>query len=84
MMRYAIWYHLHNLKNVKNAHGGVLLLVKLQAFNCSSFLKSQIATIYILHLSGIWHLCVYWFIIYDHMNTSRWIFVEVYAIVSIL
>ena len=24
----AIWYHLHNLKNVKNIHGGVLLLVK--------------------------------------------------------
>ena len=28
----AIWYHLYNLKNVKNTHGGVLLLVKLQAF----------------------------------------------------
>ena len=27
----AIWYHLYNLKNVKNAHKGVLLLVKLQA-----------------------------------------------------
>ena len=27
----AIWYHLQNLKNVKNTHGGVLLLVKLQA-----------------------------------------------------
>ena len=27
----AIWYHLHNLKYVKNTHGGVLLLVKLQA-----------------------------------------------------
>ena len=27
----AIWYHLHNLKNVKNTYGGVLLLVKLQA-----------------------------------------------------
>ena len=27
----AIWYHLYNLKNVKNTHGGVLLLVKLQA-----------------------------------------------------
>ena len=27
----AIWYHLYNLKNVKNAHEGVLLLVKLQA-----------------------------------------------------
>ena len=26
----AIWYHLHNLKNLKNAHGEVLLLVKLQ------------------------------------------------------
>ena len=30
-MRCAIWYHLYNLKNVKNTHGGVLLLVKLQA-----------------------------------------------------
>ena len=28
----AIWYHLYCLKNVKNTHGGVLLLVKLQAF----------------------------------------------------
>ena len=27
----AIWYSLHNLKNVKNTHGEVLLLVKLQA-----------------------------------------------------
>ena len=27
----AIWYHSYNLKNVKNTHGGVLLLVKLQA-----------------------------------------------------
>ena len=28
----AIWYHLHNLKKVKNTHRGVLLLVKLQAY----------------------------------------------------
>ena len=28
-MRWVIWYHLHNLKNVKNAHEGVLLLAKL-------------------------------------------------------
>ena len=27
----AIWYHLYNFKNVKNTHGGVLILVKLQA-----------------------------------------------------
>ena len=26
-----IWYYFYNLKNVKNTHGGVLLLVKLQA-----------------------------------------------------
>ena len=25
----AIWCHFYNLKNVKNTHGGVLLLVKL-------------------------------------------------------
>ena len=28
VMRCAIWYHLYNLKNVKNTHGGVLLLAK--------------------------------------------------------
>ena len=27
----AIWYHLYYLKNLKNTHGGVLLLVKLEA-----------------------------------------------------
>ena len=31
----AIWYHLFNLKNVKCTHGGVLLLVKLQAEACN-------------------------------------------------
>ena len=30
VMRCAIWYHLYNLKNVKNTHGGVLILAKLQ------------------------------------------------------
>ena len=27
----AIWYHLYNFKKLKNTHGGVLLLAKLQA-----------------------------------------------------
>ena len=27
VMRCAIWYHLYDFKNVKNTHGGVLLLV---------------------------------------------------------
>ena len=40
VMLCAIWYHLHNLKNVKNTHAGVLLLVKLQASACS-FTKSN-------------------------------------------
>ena len=31
VVRCAIWYYLYNLKNVKNTHGGVLILVKLQA-----------------------------------------------------
>ena len=39
-MRCAIWYHLYNLKNVKNVHGGVLLSIKLQADSCS-FTKSN-------------------------------------------
>ena len=30
-MRCAIWYHLCNSKNVKSTHGGVSILVKLQA-----------------------------------------------------
>ena len=36
----AIWYHLYDLKNVKNTHAGVLLLVKLQALSCN-FTKSN-------------------------------------------
>ena len=38
VMRWAIWYHLYNVKNVKNSHGRVLILVKLQAKACS-FIK---------------------------------------------
>ena len=34
-MRCAIWYHLYNLKNVKNTHGGVLILAKSQASACN-------------------------------------------------
>ena len=36
----AIHYYLHNLKNVKNTKGRVLLLVKLQAKTCN-FTKSD-------------------------------------------
>ena len=40
-MRCTIWYHLYNLKNVKNTHGRVLILVKLQAEACN-FTKTNI------------------------------------------
>ena len=35
VMLCAIWYHLCNLKNVKNTHGEVLLLVKLNVEACN-------------------------------------------------
>ena len=34
VVRCAIWYCLYNLKNVKNTHGGVLILVKLKLVKC--------------------------------------------------
>ena len=34
-MRCAIWYYWYNLKSVKNTHGGVLILIKLQALACN-------------------------------------------------
>ena len=40
VIRYAIWYHLYYLQNVKNTHGGVLPLVKLQVQACN-FTKSN-------------------------------------------
>ena len=41
MMLCAIFHHLHYVKNLKNNHGGVLLLVKLEAEACN-FAKSNI------------------------------------------
>ena len=35
-MLFAIWYHLYNLKILKNPHGGMSLLVKLQAYSTKS------------------------------------------------
>ena len=34
VVRCMIWYHLYNLKNMKNTHRGVLILVKVQAEAC--------------------------------------------------
>ena len=48
-MGWAIWYNLYKLKNVKNIHGGVLLLVKVTLLhgcfsgflNCTNGTKSR-------------------------------------------
>ena len=40
VIRCVIWYHLYSLKNVKDAHGGVLLLVKVRLLACN-FTKSN-------------------------------------------
>ena len=37
VIRCAIWYHLHNLKNVKNTHQGVFLLVLNVDFSMDVF-----------------------------------------------
>ena len=34
-MRLTIGYHLYNFKKMKDTHGGVLILVKLQAEACN-------------------------------------------------
>ena len=39
VMRFAIWYHLYNLKNVKNTHGGVLILSKVAGLKPATLLK---------------------------------------------
>ena len=39
-MSCVFWYRLYNLKNMKNIHGGMLLLVKLQDSPCN-FTKSN-------------------------------------------
>ena len=36
----AIWYHVYNLKDVKNTHGQMFLLAKLQALSYN-FMKSN-------------------------------------------
>ena len=38
VVRCAIWYHLHNLKNTKKTHGAVSILVKVKA-SAYNFIK---------------------------------------------
>ena len=52
----AIWYHFYNLKHVKNTHGGMFLLLKLQASVCK-FTKSVTSQISILRKTS--HMYLY-------------------------
>ena len=61
----AIWYHLFNSKNLKNIHGEVTVLVKLQA--SSSNFKKKIPRIFEgrkegenhVYLSDVWRKYFY-------------------------
>ena len=57
-MSCTFWYHLYNLKNVENTHGGVLLSVKLYAF---SLVLQRITLINIKNID---------FVIYYFMKTK--------------
>ena len=65
----TIWYHSYNLKNVKNTHGGVLLLVTLlhgcfsRFLNCTHGIKSRNAPriLFFCERSLGFHLVSYWF-----------------------
>ena len=62
VVRCTIWYHLYNLKNVKNTDGGVLIAVKLQAPVSQSpifknFLCASSATTFMV-LTHCLHYCV--------------------------
>ena len=39
VVRCAIWHHLHNLKNVKDTHGEVLILLESQASSIGVHIK---------------------------------------------
>ena len=73
MIRCAVWYHLYNLKNVKNTHGGVLILVKLQGSATrhiclrGSLLRLCIPNdqrIVLLNFASPWKRCEIFFIVF--------------------
>ena len=63
----AIWYDLYNLRKVKNSHGGVLLLLKLQSFSLNftmqAFSLSVTFSKVVMLLSNV-----------TKSNTSPWVF----------
>ena len=68
VMRSAIWYHLHNSKNVKNAHGGVSLLFKSNTPQWAFFAFFKLYKWYQImqckssHMYFQIMLCVQWFV----------------------
>ena len=67
LMLCAIWYNLYNLRKVKNSHGGVLLLLKLQSFSLNftmqAFSLSVTFSKVVMLLSNV-----------TKSNTSPWVF----------
>ena len=73
VIRCATWYHLYNLKSVKNTHGGVLPLVKLHA-SANNFAKSNTPPWVFFTFFKLckWYQIVQWItIVLIHVLTSR-------------
>ena len=62
VVRCAIWYHMYNLKNVKNTHGGVVLS---RFLNCTNGTKSSKASQ--IFTKNLMHRCL----TVKHIQTSR-------------
>ena len=62
-MRCAIWYHLYNLKNVKNTHGGVLILPPCVFFTflklCKWYQIAQRTTHMMINIVDVWQCSRY-------------------------
>ena len=75
VMLCAIWYHLYNLKNVKNTHRGVLLLVMLETEACN-FTKSNTS---VTRMFFVFSKLYKWYQIVQHItNVSISPFAEAY------
>ena len=70
----AIWYHLYNLKNVKNTHGGMLLLVKFKTSNTRSRVIFTFLKLYKWYqIAQRIHICRIHISLFSHVEMESWI-----------
>ena len=79
MVRCAIWYNLYNLKYVKNTHGGVLILVKLQyhLYNLKNMKNTHRGVLILVKLQS--SVCNF-----TKINSRPWMFFTFFKIVQMV